>query len=309
MTVMRSFFLFCSQNKWMREHATRYGFVRRAVSRFMPGETVSDALTSAISLQGQSIGSVFTLLGENVSDPAEAERVTAHYVDVLRRIRETGLLTEVSIKLTQLGLDLSPELCYANVKKIIEQAGAGSVVWIDMEASNYVDATLELYRRARQAYPNVGICLQAYLYRTAKDIANLLPLGPAIRLVKGAYQEPATVAYPRKKDVDENYFALAKQMLSDDARAVGLRAAFATHDRKLIQRIIDDAELKKLGKDSFEFQMLYGIQREEQLRLAREGWKSIVLIAYGSFWFPWYMRRLAERPANILFVLRNLFAA
>lgn len=309
MTVMRSFFLFCSQNKWMREHATRYGFVRRAVSRFMPGETVSDALTSAISLQGQSIGSVFTLLGENVSDPAEAERVTAHYVDVLRRIRETGLLTEVSIKLTQLGLDLSPELCYANVKKIIEQAGAGSVVWIDMEASNYVDATLELYRRARQAYPNVGICLQAYLYRTAKDIANLLPLGPAIRLVKGAYQEPASVAYPRKKDVDENYFALAKQMLSDDARAVGLRAAFATHDRKLIQRIIDDAELKKLGKDSFEFQMLYGIQREEQLRLAREGWKSIVLIAYGSFWFPWYMRRLAERPANILFVLRNLFAA
>lgn len=309
MTVMRSFFLFCSQNKWMREHATRYGFVRRAVSRFMPGETVSDALTSAISLQGQSIGSVFTLLGENVSDPAEAERVTAHYVDVLRRIRETGLLTEVSIKLTQLGLDLSPELCYANVKKIIEQAGAGSVVWIDMEASNYVDATLELYRRARQAYPNVGICLQAYLYRTAKDIANLLPLGPAIRLVKGAYQEPASVAYPRKKDVDENYFALAKQMLSDDARAVGLRAAFATHDRKLIQRIIDDAELKKLAKDSFEFQMLYGIQREEQLRLAREGWKSIVLIAYGSFWFPWYMRRLAERPANILFVLRNLFAA
>ena len=309
MAVMRSFFLFCSQNKWMREHATRYGFVRRAVSRFMPGETVSDALTSAISLQGQSIGSVFTLLGENVSDPAEAERVTAHYVDVLRRIRETGLLTEVSVKLTQLGLDLSPELCYANVKQIIEQAGAGSVVWIDMEASNYVDATLELYRRARQAYPNVGICLQAYLYRTAKDIANLLPLGPAIRLVKGAYQEPATVAYPRKKDVDENYFSLAKQMLSDDARAVGLRAAFATHDRKLIQRIIDDAELKKLGKDSFEFQMLYGIQREEQLRLAREGWKSIVLIAYGSFWFPWYMRRLAERPANILFVLRNLFAA
>jgi len=309
MAVMRSFFLFCSQNKWMRDHATRYGFVRRAVSRFMPGETVSDALTSAVSLQGQSLGTVFTLLGENVSDPAEAERVTAHYVDVLRRIREAGLRTEVSVKLTQLGLDLNPELCYANVKQIIEQAGAGSVVWIDMEASNYVDATLELYRRARQAYPNVGICLQAYLYRTAKDIANLLPLGPAIRLVKGAYQEPAAVAYPRKKDVDENYFALAKQMLSDDARAVGLRAAFATHDRKLIQRIIDEVELKKLGKDSFEFQMLYGIQREEQLRLAREGWKSIVLIAYGSFWFPWYMRRLAERPANILFVLRNLFAA
>ena len=146
-----------------------------------------------------------------------------------------------------------------------------------------------------------------------------LPFGPlqegidsalraAIRLVKGAYNEPADVAFPHKKDVDESFFALTKQMLSDDARAARLRAAFATHDRKLIQRIIHYAESRKLGKDSLEFQMLYGIQREEQYRLASEGWKSIVLIAYGSFWFPWYMRRLAERPANVLFVLRNLFA-
>ena len=308
MGIMRGFFLFCSQNKWLRDRATRYGFVRRAVSRFMPGETVSDALAAAGNLQEQSIGTVLTFLGENVSDPAEAERVTAHYLDVLRRIGESGLRTEVSVKLTQLGLDLSPELCYANVKQIIEQAGAESVVWIDMEASNYVDATLELYRRARQSYPNVGICLQAYLYRTAKDVANIIPLGPAIRLVKGAYKEPANVALSRKKEVDENYFALSKQMLSGDARAAGLRAAFATHDRNLIQRIIEHADSMKLGKDSFEFQMLYGIQREEQFRLAREGWKSIVLIAYGTFWFPWYMRRLAERPANVLFVLRNLFA-
>jgi proline dehydrogenase len=305
---MRSFFLTCSQSKGLRERATRYGFVRRAVSRFMPGESVSDALSAAVTLRDRSIGTVFTLLGENISDSAEADRVTAHYLDVLQRIREMGLRTEISVKLTQLGLDLSPELCYANVKKIIEAAGTQSVVWIDMEASNYVDATLDLYRRARQAHPNVGVCLQAYLYRTANDIAKLVPLGPAIRLVKGAYKELPKVAFPRRKDVDENYFALAKRMLGEGARAHGLRAAFATHDCKLIQRIIAYVETKKLGKDGFEFQMLYGIQREEQNRLAREGWKSIVLVAYGSYWFPWYMRRLAERPANVLFVLRNLFA-
>lgn len=308
MGLMRSFFLVCSQSKILRERATRYEFVRRAVSRFMPGETISDALSAATALHAQSIGAVVTFLGENISDPAEADRITAHYLDVLERIRGAGLGAEISVKLTQLGLDLSPDLCYANLKKIIEQASTPIVIWIDMEASNYVEATLELFRRARQAYPNVGVCLQAYLYRTAKDVANLSPLGPAIRLVKGAYKEGSDLAFPRKKDVDENFFALAKQMLSDEARAYGLRAAFATHDRTLIQRIIEYAESKNIGKDSFEFQMLYGIQREEQYRLAREGRKSIVLIAYGSFWFPWYMRRLAERPANVLFVLRNLFA-
>lgn len=308
MGLMRSFFLACSHSKFLRERATRYGFVRRAVSRFMPGEDVSDALSAAVTLRDQSLGTVFTLLGENISDAAEAERVTAHYLDVLSRIRENKLGTEVAVKLTQLGLDLSSEICYANVKKIIEHAGAGSVVWIDMEASNYVDATLDLYRWARQAYPNVGVCLQAYLHRTAKDLRSLLPLNPAIRLVKGAYNEPSAVAFPRKRDVDENFFALAKQMLDDNSMARGLRAAFATHDLKLIQRITDYAESIKLSKGSYEFQMLYGIQREEQFRLALEGWKSIVLIAYGSYWFPWYMRRLAERPANVLFVLRNLFA-
>ena len=303
---MRSFFLLCSQSRWLRERALRYGFVRRAVSRFMPGETISDALSAARTLRDRSIGTVFTYLGENISDPAEAERVTLHYLDALDRIRDLGLKTEVSVKLTQLGLDLSPELCYANLKRIIEHAGARSVVWIDMEASNYVDLTLNLCRRARQVYPNVGVCLQAYLYRTTQDLAALIPCGLAIRLVKGAYQEPSDRAFPRKRDVDENYFVLAKRLLSDEARRRGVRAAIATHDLKLIQRVIEYAESKRLGKSSFEFQMLYGIQRAEQYRLARQGWRSIVLIAYGSFWFPWYMRRLAERPANVLFLLRNL---
>ncbi len=309
MGLMRSFFLVSSQSVWLRERATRYGFVRRSVSRFMPGETAEDALAVALKLEKQSLGTVFTHLGENVLDPAEAEGVTVQYLGVLDRARELGLHTEAAVKLTQLGLDLGPGLCYANLQRIIERAGKESVVWIDMEASNYVDATLDLYRRARQAYPNVGVCLQAYLYRTALDLDTLLPLGSSIRLVKGAYKESPERAFPRKRDVDENFFGLACRLISEEARSAGVRAAIATHDRRLIQRIVEHARARNLDKDRFEFQMLYGIQREEQFRLAREGWKSIVLIAYGRYWFPWYMRRLAERPANVFFVLRNLLSA
>ncbi len=307
MSVLRSFLLAGSQSRWLKERARRYWFVRRTVSRFMPGETLDDALRAASELKEKLIGTVFTLLGENISDSSEAERVARHYLEVQDRARALGLGTEVSVKLTQLGLDLDHELCYANLKRIIEHEDPRRVVWIDMEASNYVDRTLELYRRARTAYPNVGVCLQAYLYRTAQDLAALMPLGPAIRLVKGAYQEPPDLAYPRKRDVDENFFALARELLGEEARRAGVRAAIATHDRKLITRIIEYAESKQLARDRYEFQMLFGIQREEQSRLAREGWRSIVLVAYGSAWFPWFMRRLAERPANVLFVARNLF--
>jgi proline dehydrogenase len=288
----------------MRERATRYRFVQRAVSRFMPGETADDALECARDLKQQSIGTVFTLLGENTKDPSEADRVTDHYVNLLDRVRALGLGSEVSLKLTQLGLDLAPETCYANLLRIVERARGQSTVWIDMESSPYVDRTLEIYRCARKAYENVGICLQAYLRRTAADVASLIPLGASIRLVKGAYKEPSTVAFPSKGQVDENFFKIACQLIDDEAAAA--RAAIATHDLKLIRRIIEYARSKNLGKDRLEFQMLYGIQRQEQLRLAREGWKSVVLVAYGSYWFPWYMRRLAERPANVLFVLRNL---
>ncbi len=304
---MRSVLLAGSQSRWLRERAPRYWFVRRTVSRFMPGENAEDALAAAGRLKELGISTVFTVLGENITDKAEADAVAAHYEQVLRRIVTLGLPTEVSVKLTQLGLDLDPELCYGNLEKVIRCAGRDSTVWIDMEASNYVDATLALYRRARAAYPNVGVCLQAYLYRTAADLDSLIPLGAAIRLVKGAYREPPEIAYPRKRDVDENYFALTKKLLSGEARRAGVRTAIATHDRKLIRRTEELAAATGIGKDAFEFQMLYGIQRGEQLRLAREGWGSTVLIAYGSHWFPWFMRRLAERPANVLFVLRNMF--
>jgi proline dehydrogenase len=308
MSMVRSVLLAGSQSRWLREQAPRFRFVRDTVSRFMPGEKVEDALEAAHDLQRKGLGTVFTALGENVTDKREAEAVAAHYVDVLRRIQLSGLGTEVSVKLTQLGLDLDPGLTYENLRRIIEAAGPASTVWIDMEASNYTDVTLELYKRARFAYPNVGVCLQAYLYRTRDDLESLIPMGPAIRLVKGAYKEPSSVAFPRKKDVDENYFKLAEVMLSDHARSRGMNAAFGTHDRKLIARIASHAESRGLPKSAFQFQMLYGIQRQEQLRLAREGWRSTVLIAYGSYWFPWFMRRLAERPANVWFVARNIFS-
>jgi len=275
----------------------------------MPGETLEDALDAAEALRNKKIGTVFTHLGENIKDHAEAQQVTEHYVEVLRRIREKGLQAEISVKLTQLGLDLSPDLCFEHLNAIIERAAKDSIVWVDMEASNYVDSTLDLYRRALMAHPNVGICLQAYLYRTKDDLGTLLPLRPSIRLVKGAYNEPPTIAFPRKQDVDKNYFQLGRQMLraKKDNRCV--RAAFGTHDVTLIRRLANCASAEGFAKKEFEVQMLYGIQRAEQERLASEGCTSIVLVAYGSYWYPWFVRRLAERPANLWFMVRNVFAA
>lgn len=303
---MRSIFLAASQSRWLRERAPRYWFVRRTVSRFMPGENLEDALRAAGELKKQSIATVFTQLGENIKDSSQAAAAAEHYLHALERSRGLRLGAEMSVKLTQLGLDLSPETCYSNLARVVENAGNQSVVWIDMEASNYVDVTLDIYRRARRAYPNVGVCLQAYLYRTANDLAVLMPLGAAIRLVKGAYDEPPSRAFPKKKAVDENYFTLASQLISDSARRQGVRAAIATHDRRLINRIIALSESNGDFSNPFEFQMLYGIQRGEQLRLVREDRRLRVLISYGNFWFPWFMRRLAERPANALFVARNL---
>ncbi len=306
---MRSILLAASQNQWLRHRAVNYSFVRRTVSRFMPGEKLDDALGAAEALRSKKIGSVFTHLGENIKDRAEAQQVAEHYLEVLKRIREKGLQAEISVKLTQLGLDLSPDLCFEHLNAIIGRAEKDSTVWVDMEASDYVDATLDLYRRALTAHPNVGICLQAYLHRTKDDLANLLPLRPSIRLVKGAYNEPPEIAFPRKQDVDENYFELGARILRAKKENRCVRAAFGTHDVALIRRLADCASAVGFAKREFEVQMLYGIQRAEQERLASEGCTSIVLVAYGSYWYPWFVRRLAERPANLWFMVRNVFAA
>ena len=309
MGLMRSLLLAASQNRWLRDHATQYSFVRGTVLRFMPGETLDDALGAAETLRSNRIGTVFTHLGENIKDRGEAQQVAEHYLEVLKRIREKSLQAEISVKLTQLGLDLSADLCFEHLNAIIERAAKDSIVWVDMEASNYVDSTLDLYRRALMAHPNVGICLQAYLYRTKDDLGTLLPLRPSIRLVKGAYNEPPTIAFPRKQDVDKNYFQLGRQMLRAKKENRCMRAAFGTHDVTLIRRLANCASEEGFAKKEFEVQMLYGIQGAEQERLASEGCTSIVLVAYGSYWYPWFVRRLAERPANLWFMVRNVFAA
>ncbi len=309
MALMRTMLLAASQNAWLREHAVKFPFVRRSVSRFMPGETLADALAAARSLRQKGVGSVFTHLGENVADRNEARLVTEHYLQVLDRIQESGMDTEVSVKLTQLGLDLSPEFCAENLEQIIRHENKESTIWVDMEASDYVDATLDIYRKTLKSHPNVGICLQSYLYRTKNDLEDLLPLHPSIRLVKGAYKEPAEIAFPKKADVDGNYFMLAQDMLRAKAAGCCRRAAFGTHDVALIGRLAAFVKKQGYAISDFEVQMLYGIQRAEQERLAREGHRSVVLVAYGTYWYPWFVRRLAERPANLWFMLRNVLAS
>jgi proline dehydrogenase len=309
MALMRTMLLAASQNVWLREHAVKYPFVKRSVSRFMPGETLEDALAAAQSLRQKGVGSVFTHLGENVADRNEARQVTEHYLQVLDRIHQSGLNTEVSVKLTQLGLDLSPDFCAENLAQIITRENKESTVWVDMEASNYVDATLDIYKRALSRHPNLGICVQSYLYRTKKDLADLLSMHPAVRLVKGAYKEPPDIAFPQKTDVDANYFALAQDLLHARATGQCSRAAFGTHDVALIGRLASLVKTEGYANSDFEVQMLYGIQRAEQERLALNGHRSVVLVAYGTYWYPWFVRRLAERPANLWFMLRNVFAS
>jgi proline dehydrogenase len=311
MSLMRRAFLAASQSSWLREQAPRFGFVRRTAGRFLPGEDMDAALAAARRLADSGVSTLLTHLGENVNDRSEAEVITHRYFDLIDGVRGAGLPAEISVKLTQLGLDLDAEFCFANLERLIERsagAAAAKTLWIDMEQSPYIDVTLELHRRARKAYRNVGVCVQAYLYRTEKDVESLVSMGAAVRLVKGAYSEPAEIAYPKKSDVDESYFRLAQTLLNSEARRAGVRAVMATHDRKLIGRIGEWAAAQQIAKSGIEFAMLYGIQRAEQLRLAREGYRSDVLISYGSYWFPWFMRRLAERPANVLFLARNLFS-
>ena len=309
MSLARKALLAMSTNVWLRERATKAAFVRRSVSTFMPGERVEDAMAAAAVQEKQGIGTIFTRLGENITSAAEAEEVTVHYLDVLDKIRAAGLGAQISVKPTQLGLDLDEALCAKNLKRLIDRAAERkNFVWIDMESSPYVDRTIDLFRNARAGSPLVGIALQAYLYRTLKDIEALVPLGPAIRLVKGAYLEPASIAFPKKADVDENYYALACRLMQEDALRSGALLHIATHDPVLADRLNAFIDQNKIPKKAYEYAMLYGIQRPLQQRLVKSGRPIRVLIAYGEYWFPWYMRRLAERPANVWFVAKNLFA-
>jgi proline dehydrogenase len=309
MGLMRGVLLAGSESRWLRQHGPNLPFVRKAVTRFMPGERLQDALTAAVGLRQQGISTVLTELGENVTDAADADGVTRHYTDAVVKAAAGGLDCHISVKLTQLGLDIDKARCRANLRSLVEYAKEQSTfVWIDMEQYRYVDATLETYRQVLSEFPNVGVCLQAYLYRTSEDLASLVPLGGGIRLVKGAYRERANIAYPRKRDVDDTFLTLAKLMIGPNPGTVGLRAVFGTHDPRLIRAIQGHLDATRRPRESVEFHLLFGIQRAEQIRLAREHYRVRVLISYGEQWFPWYMRRLAERPANVLFVAKSMLS-
>ena len=309
MGIARTVLLAASTTGWLRDRAMKTGFVRRSVSAFMPGERLEDAIAAAIVEQRSGIGTIFTRLGENLTRVEEAEAVTGHYLDVLERIHASGLRTQISVKPTQLGIDFDKDRCLSNLQRLVDRAAdRDNFVWLDMERSPYVDGTLELFRRVRERSSLIGVALQACLRRTAADVESLLPLAPAIRLVKGAYLEPASIAFPRKADVDENFYRLGCRILSETSSRKGVFLHIATHDHRLIDRMGAFIDAHRVPVQAWEFAMLYGIQRPLQNRLAQSGRPLRVLISYGEDWFPWYMRRLAERPANVWFVVKNILA-
>jgi proline dehydrogenase len=303
---MRSLLLWCAQNRWLATHVPRWGFARRAVKRFLPGEQFDDALKAAIAFKTQRIGALFTRLGENVTDLAEARTTVEHYESVFSSGSTAGVDFEVSVKPTQVGLDIDANAAYANLERLANAAAkAQSFLWLDMEGSAYTQVTLDLYRRLRAEHPRTGVCLQAYLYRTVEDALGLMALKPAIRLVKGAYAEPPDRAFSSKKDVDANYLALCALLLTEVKRGQ-LRLVLGSHDIELIARVTRFAHALGLENAKLEVNMLYGIRTDQQARLAAEGYVVKDLISYGDAWYQWYLRRLAERPANMMFVARQL---
>ena len=300
--MLRKAILASSGNARVRGFAGKHG-LRLGASRFVAGEDLDSCVAVLRSLNERGLHANTTLLGEDVLDEAETLQVVDRYLAILVRLHDEDLRANVAVKLTHLGLDIDEEFAYANVERIVARAAElDNFVRIDMEYSALVDPTLRIYRRLREAgRENVGTVLQSYLYRTPDDLEGLLPLAPNLRLVKGAYLEPESVAYPRKEDVDGAYLRLIERSLTG-----GGYTAIATHDERMIEHALAFTERKGVGRDRFELQMLYGVRPQLQLDLAARGYKVLVAAAFGPEWFPFFMRRLAERPANLTFVARNL---
>jgi len=308
MGLMRAALLRGSESRWLEGQFRRRSFAKKAVSRFMPGETPEDALRVAKVLEARGIETIVTCLGENVVTEEDANGVHQHYLAVVDKIHEQGLRTHPSVKLTHMGLDLGVEVAQRGVAQLAAAAAQnGSFLWVDMEYARYVDETLDVLDAVRSDQENVGVCLQAYLHRTPEDLRRLAGAGVPIRLVKGAYNEAPDVAIQRKSDVDRAFFELGVE-LARAYQGSGQRHALATHDVPLIRRIQRALGPPTDGEHPFEVQMLYGIRRPAQRQLADEGIPVRILISYGDAWFPWYMRRLAERPANVGFVLKSVFS-
>jgi proline dehydrogenase len=301
---MRSFLLHLSESKRLAPLIMHNSLSRRVARRFVAGETLDDAVEVARNVNSAMQLASLDLLGENVSDEAGARQAAENYLAIFERIEREKLDSNVSLKLTQLGIDLSENLCQELLEKIITRAAAqGNFVRIDMEGSPYTERTVEMAKRVRAKYAAVGTVMQAYLYRTEKDVLDLISAGCRLRLCKGAYKEPADIAFAKKSEVDANYVKLMKLLLPS-----GIYHGIATHDPAMIDATIEFAREKNIGREQFEFQMLYGIRTDLQKQLVRDGFRLRIYIPYGTDWFPYFMRRLAERPANLTFFLRNLLS-
>jgi proline dehydrogenase len=302
--LTRSALIYLSRQEGLKEFAAKFGLFKKLTTRFIAGETIDEAVAAIRDLNAHGCTASFDHLNESVGSVAETEAEVREYLDVLARIDETGIDSNVSIKLTQFGLEIDPELAYRNARRIVEDATRrGNFVRVDMEGSTVTQATIDVFKRLRAEFGlnDVGIVIQSYLHRTMDDARDLLKIPARIRLCKGAYNEPPEVAYPAKKDVDANYVRVMQLLL-----ASGVYHGIATHDPKMINATIEFAQREGIGKEAFEFQMLYGIRRDLQDQLARDGYRMRVYVPYGKHWYPYFMRRLAERPANIWFVLRNM---
>ncbi|HEY8460580.1 MAG TPA: proline dehydrogenase family protein [Blastocatellia bacterium] len=300
--ISRAALLYLSQKNELKDFFSKFPGFSRVTRRFIAGENIDDAIAAILELNRAGMAATFDHLGESTTSRAEAESDVREYLRALDRIENAGANSNISVKLTQLGLDIDKDYCLGNARRIVEAAKRhGNFVRIDMEDSSKTDATLDIFKRLYGEYGNVGIVLQAYLYRTEKDVDETLAMGARIRLCKGAYKESAEVAFPEKSDVDANFVRLMKKLLKS-----GVYHGIATHDEKIIAATMEFAASEGISRDAFEFQMLYGIRRDLQSKLVRDGYRMRIYVPYGEHWYPYFMRRLAERPANVWFVLKNL---
>lgn len=300
--MTKSLLLYLSESNGFKNFLTRFKSFNNVTHRFVAGEELGEAVEAIRQLNSKAISASFDHLGESIKSEGETRQEVREYLRVLDQIEKNGLDSNVSVKLTQLGLDVDQGLCYENARTIVEAAGRyQNFVRIDMEDSTKTDATISIFKRLRQEFENVGIVVQSYLYRTESDVKDLLQMGARIRLCKGAYKEPETVAFQDKAEVDKNYVHIMKMLLVS-----GIYHGIATHDENMIAATRQFAAEKGITPDQYEFQMLFGIRRDLQEKLVKEGYRMRVYVPYGEYWYPYFMRRLAERPANIWFVLKNI---
>src|ERR1043165_1311370 len=302
--LTRSALIYLSRQEGLKNFAARFGLFRKLTTRFIAGETIEEAIAAIRDINAKGCSASFDHLNEGVQNVEGTEAEVHEYLNVLAKIDETGIDSNVSIKLTQFGLEIDPELAYRNARRIVEEAvRRQNFVRVDMEGSNVTQVTIDIFKRLRSEFElnGVGIVLQSYLYRTYADAQELVKLPARIRICKGAYSEPPEVAFPDKKDVDANYIKVMQLLL-----ASGTYHGVATHDPKMIDATIDFVQREGIGKEKFEFQMLFGIRRDLQRQLSRDGFNLRIYVPYGKHWYPYFMRRLAERPANVWFVLKNV---